>query len=205
MSHGSRGPVEVFALSRRTSSRALLAAAGVVAVSVALVVVCWSDHSGEPLRLGGLELTGVRGGPSPLVGVVIGLVGGLFGAAAGVFQARRLLQRDRTALVLDAVGFTDRASLSGVGRVAWDETVGMRIAEYGERMLVVDVADPQAVADRQPTAALRRATHANSTLLGSPVCIPLTAVGPREDDLLEAFERLGHLRPGFLRGTPPST
>lgn len=171
-------------------------------MSVALVAIAWSDLSGVPVRLGHLELTGNRGGPSLLVLGVVGTIGGLFAGAAGVFQARRLLRRDRTALVLDTAGFTDSASLSGVGRVAWDETVGMRVVEYGERTLVVEVADPEAVAERQPSAARRQAAQANTRLLGSPVCVPLTAVGAREEDLLEAFERFGHLRPGFYRGTP---
>ncbi|MFD6137942.1 STM3941 family protein [Isoptericola sp. NPDC060257] len=159
MSHGSAEPTEVFALSRRSSAFALLAAAGFIAVS----------------------------------------------AVAGLFQARRLLRRDRTALVLDAVGFVDRASLSGVGRVAWYETVGMRIVDHPERTLVVEVVDPDAVAARQPSAAGRQAARASTRMFGSPVCIPLTAVGRREGDLLEAFERLGHLLPGFYRGTPSST
>ncbi|MFE5338383.1 STM3941 family protein [Isoptericola sp. NPDC056573] len=205
MSRGSVGTPEIFHLSRRASSRALLLAAGIVVVSVGVVVVCWSDHSGAPLRLGVLELTGSRRGPSPLAGVVVGIAVALFAGAAGTLQARRLLQRDRTALVLDAEGFTDTASLRGAGRIEWDETVGMRIVDHPERMLVVEVTDPLGVAERQPSAASRRAALASTGTLGSPVCIPLTAVGGREDDLLEAFERLGHLRPGFYRGTPSST
>ncbi|MFE5310925.1 STM3941 family protein [Isoptericola sp. NPDC056605] len=205
MSHGSAEPTEVFALSRRTSSSALLAAAGFVAVGAVLILIGWSDLSGVTLRLGDLELTGGRAGPSPLVLGVVGVVAALFGGTAGAFHARRLLQRDRTALVLDTVGFVDRASLSGAGPVAWDETVGIRIVDHPARTLVVEVVDPDAVAERQPSAARRQAARANIRQLGSPVCIPLSAVGRREDELLEAFERLGHLRPGFYRGTPSST
>ena len=148
--------------------------------------------------VGGLWMAGVlgpsprifRGGPRSVLAAVGWLSVVVFGLALAVLVGR--LVRPRPALVLDHLGFTDTATASAAGRVAWAEVTGVGTTGTGQqRLLVVDVRDEQALLDRLP-AGRRRLTAASRAMTGHPVNIPLAGLSMGEAELLELMrERSG--------------
>jgi hypothetical protein len=148
--------------------------------------------------VGGLWMAGVlgqpprifRGGPRSVLAAVGWVSVVVFGLALAVLLGR--LVRPRPALVLDEQGFTDTASPSGAGRVAWTEVIGVGTTGAGQqRLLVVDVSDERALLERLPTGR-RRLTAASRAMTGHPVNIPLAGLSVGKTELLELIrERSG--------------
>jgi hypothetical protein len=148
--------------------------------------------------IGGLWMAGVlgtsprifRGGPRSVLAAVAWVSVVVFGLALAVLVGR--LVRPRRALVLDARGFTDAASASAAGRVAWAEVTGVGTSGVGQqRLLVVDVSDEQALLERLP-AGRRRLAAASRAVTGHPVNIPLAGLSVGETELLRLIrERCG--------------
>jgi hypothetical protein len=67
---------------------------------------------------------------------------GFFGLC-GLYACVKIFDR-RPGLIIDDDGFIDRSSAAALGRIWWDDVLGIRIASiHRQRMAVVDVADPQ--------------------------------------------------------------
>lgn len=88
--------------------------------------------------------------------------------------------RDQPALVIGERGFTDHASLTGVGYVAWDEVAGIRLDRV---WLTMRLHDPGPVIARQP--AWRRAfIRMNSRVVAGDIIIPTNALSMSPPELL---------------------
>lgn len=140
--------------------------------------------------VGGLWMAGAlgpsprifRGGPRSVLAAVGWLSVVVFALALLVLVGR--LVRPRPALVLDELGFTDTATASAAGRVAWSEVTRVGTSGAGQqRLLVVDVRDEQALLERLP-AGRRRLTAASRAVTGHPVNIPLAGLSLGEAELL---------------------
>lgn len=193
-----------FSLSRARLVLSVALSALFVAAGVGIIVWALGPFfEGGEVSAGALLLFAGLAGPQTLLFTAVGVLGVVTFGVFGTIAVRMLLRRDRTALAVDESGFTDTSSATAAGRVAWTETVGMRsVRMQRQEFLVVDVVDPQAVIDRQPTVGRRRTARANARLVGSPVCVSPKLIAAPRDEVLAAFEEHGRLRPGFYRGTP---
>jgi len=107
----------------------------------------------------------------------------LFGAATVVVVARLFMRRG--ALLLDADGFTDTTSASGVGFVSWSEVMVTTTRTVGRTTLVgVELSDPVGFVEKLP-ALKRAAAQTNLETFGTPVWIVPT--GLAEPDVLAAL------------------
>jgi hypothetical protein len=128
-------------------------------------------------------LAGVLGlvthfGGRPAVGAV---VVGLF-ALSGVLTVRSALSR-APALVVDHTGITDRTSALAAGFVPWSEVTGLSTWSHeGQTVVVVGVADPEAVLARVGPVA-RRLMRVNTGLC--PVTLATTALPLSAGQLVE--------------------
>jgi hypothetical protein len=95
---------------------------------------------------------------------------------------------DRPALIIGERGFTDHASITGVGYVAWDEVTGIR----PDRVRVaIRLRDPGPVIASQP--AWRRALmRMNSRFVPGDIVIPTNALSMTPQELINLMiDRLG--------------
>lgn len=123
--------------------------------------------------------------PGPRRGLaLVGWMGlALFGAATVVVVARLFMRRG--ALLLDADGFTDTTSASGVGFVSWSEVMVTTTRTVGRTTLVgVELSDPVGFVEKLP-ALKRAAAQTNLETFGTPVWIVPT--GLAEPDVLAAL------------------
>jgi hypothetical protein len=90
-------------------------------------------------------------------------------------------------LVIDREGIIDNSSAVAVGRIPWEHVVGFRVGEvYGQRILTIDVVDPQLYAGRGK--AFQRLLHAaNLRMTGSPINIASGALRADMDELIEVL------------------
>ena len=127
-------------------------------------------------------------GNEPAVVYVFGLVMILLSAAIGLFCVKKLFDK-RPGLVLNSSGVVDNASAFSAGFIPWSDVAGARVHEIqGRKILVVNLRDPRKYADRG--GALRRVLNrANSSMIGSPVAIPSTALEVDFEKLVSLFFR----------------
>jgi hypothetical protein len=110
-------------------------------------------------------------GTDGIVALAVGILGILLILPAAVYLIHRAV-RDRPALIIGEHGFTDHASITGVGYVAWDEVSGIR----PDRVWVaLKLRDPRPIIARQP--AWRRALmRLNSRFVPGDIIIPTNAL-----------------------------
>jgi hypothetical protein len=118
-------------------------------------------------------------GTNRIIALVVGIPGLLLLAPAAAYLIYRAA-RDRPALVLGDGGFTDHASITGVGYIAWDEVTGIR----PDRVWVaIKLRDPGLVIARQP--AWRRALmRMNSRVVPGDIVIPTNPLSMRPEQLI---------------------
>src|SRR5262249_30001534 len=105
--------------------------------------------------------------------------GTLIIAPAAVYLIYRAV-RARPALVIGERGFTDHASITGVGYVAWDELAGIRLDRV---WVAIKLRDPDPVIARQP--AWRPAlVRMNSNIVPGDVIIPTNALSMSSQELI---------------------
>ena len=152
--------------------------------------VAVKETRGRGLPLGGclfgsavgvvLLLYGIsHGGADGIVALAAAIPGTLITAPAAVYLIYRAV-RDRPALVIGERGFTDHASITGVGYVAWDEVAGIRLDRV---WVAIKLRDPDPVIARQP--AWRRALmRMNSKIVPGDVIIPTNALSMSSQELI---------------------
>lgn len=118
-------------------------------------------------------------GMSRILGLAVGILETLVIVPAAVYLIYRAA-RDRPALVLGERGFTDHASITGVGYIAWDEVAGLR----PDRVWVaIKLRDPGPVIARQP--AWRRALmRMNARVVQGDVIIPTSPLSMSPQELI---------------------
>lgn len=115
--------------------------------------------------------------------VVVGMLVVVVFGAFGVLWVR-IARRAGPALVVDRRGITDRSSATPAGFVPWTEITGLGIWMYkGQRVLTVDVVDPEAVLSRVGSLA-RPIMRASMHRSGTPVNIATAALPFTTDQLL---------------------
>lgn len=109
---------------------------------------------------------------------VVAVIGIAFFGLGVVYALRRLIQRT-PALLVDATGVHDRASLIAAGTISWDNIAAVDASSFGaQRMLTVAVHDTQAVLDRH-SGLSRLLLALNSRLMATPVNIPALMLSTR--------------------------
>jgi hypothetical protein len=127
---------------------------------------------GAVLLLYGISHYGTDG----IVALGIAVLGILLIPPAAAYLICRAV-RDRPALIIGEHGFTDHASITGVGYVAWDEVTGIRPDRV---WVVIKLRDPGPVVARQP--AWRRALmRMNSKVVPGDIIIPTNALWRRKN------------------------
>ena len=118
-------------------------------------------------------------GMSRILALATGILGTLVIVPSAVYLIYRAV-RDRPALIIGQHGFTDHASITGVGYIAWDEVTGMR----PDRVWVaIKLHDPGPVIARQP--AWRRALmRMNSRFVPGDVIIPTSPLSMPPQELI---------------------
>jgi len=118
-------------------------------------------------------------GTDRLVALAAGILGTLIVLPAAVYLIYRAVQ-DRPALIIGERGFTDHASITGVGYVAWDEVAGVRLDRI---WVAIKLRDPDPVIARQP--AWRRAMmRMNSKVVPGDIVIPTKALSMSPQELI---------------------
>jgi hypothetical protein len=127
-------------------------------------------------------------GTNRIIALVAGTPGILLLAPAAAYLIYRAA-RDRPALVLGDRGFTDHASITGVGYVAWDEVMGIRPHRV---WVAIKLRDPGSVIARQP--AWRRALmRMNSRVVPGDIVIPTNPLSMRPEQLVTLMiDRIPH-------------
>jgi hypothetical protein len=115
---------------------------------------------------------------------VVGILGIVVFGGAGVPFARQVLAR-RPAVEVDHRGITDRASALAAGFVPWSQITDLGTWSHrGQTIVVIGVADPEAVLKRAGPVA-RRLMRANIGLCGSPVTVPTTVLPLTAEQLID--------------------
>jgi hypothetical protein len=136
-----------------------------------------------------LVLYGIsHNGTDEIVALVAGLLAALLIVPATVYLIYRAV-RDRPALIIGESGFTDQASLTGLGYVTWDEVAAIRLDRV---WLAVKLRDPGPIMARQP--AWRRALmRMNSRTVAGDMIIPTNALSVPPQELIKLMiDRLRH-------------
>jgi hypothetical protein len=147
-------------------------------------VCLFASALGVVLLLYGISHDGTDG----IVALAVGILGMLLIPPAAAYLIYRAV-RDRPALIIGEHGFTDHASITGVGYVAWDEVAGIR----PDRVWVaIKLRDPGPLIARQP--AWRRALmRMNSKVVSGDIIIPTNALSMVPQELINLMiDRLQH-------------
>lgn len=122
-----------------------------------------------------------------VIDVVIGSQAVLFFGGGLVVIMRMILQRE-PALELTDEGFVDRSSLVAAGFVPWSDVVGLRQYDtFGQRFLVVKVADPKKYVQRHGMVPRFFATM-NVKMVGSPVSLTANSMRIDQATLYSVFK-----------------
>jgi hypothetical protein len=138
---------------------------------------------GVVLCLYGITNDGTEG----IVSLAAGILGILLVAPAAAYLIYRAV-RDRPALIIGQHGFTDHASITGVGYVAWDEVTGIR---QDRVWVAIKLRDPRPMIASQP--AWRRALmRMNSRFVLGDILVPTNALSMEPQELMNLMiDRLG--------------
>jgi hypothetical protein len=104
--------------------------------------------------------------------LVVGVIGILFFGFCGVYITKSLFDT-QPGLVVDSAGIVDNASGIAAGRIAWEDIVAVKSMQIvNQKMLMIEVVNPDEYINRQTNPLSRQLAEANSKLYGTPVFIP---------------------------------
>ena len=120
--------------------------------------------------------------PSAVLSVVMGILGGYF-----FFQK---LQDKRPALILSSEGITDNSSAISAGFIPWsDITEVTSIKVSGQKMVVIQVHNPEEYIQRQPSSFKQRIMRTNLTRFGTCIAFSPSTVDIKFEDLLSELQQ----------------
>jgi hypothetical protein len=127
-----------------------------------------------------------------VVCIVFGLIG------SGVF-IKRLLSKDKTALLIDSKGVTDKSTSVSPGLVPWSDITDIRLTtmQTGRfsktHFITIIVKNPDEYIAKGRNVAARYAMQWNTDRYGSPINIAPSTLGMKPEELKkiikDAFER----------------
>lgn len=130
------------------------------------------------------------------VGVLLMIVFVLSGAAGGW----RLIS-DKPALILNAAGITDNASMARAGLIPWPEIIGINLGQYNkQKIIIISVSNPEKYFSNDVFALqgekLKSSLNEEAfKTFGSPIVIGATSLKMEPNTLIE-FCRQYHRRYG---------
>ena len=155
----------VIPLSKGKIVLAILGSIGFVAASTWLWAIADAQTRFNPLTVRGAAL-----------------VGSLFFGLIGVYCCVKFFDR-KPGLIMDREGLWDNSSAVSAGRIPWDEVTGLKVSTIsGQRMLTIEVADPQKYVERG-RLHMRILNAANTKLTGSPINIASNGLRVDFDEL----------------------
>jgi hypothetical protein len=127
-------------------------------------------------------------GANEIVALAAGILAAFLIVPGCVYLIYRAV-RDRPAVIIGERGFTDHASVTGSGYVAWDEVTGIRLDRV---WVAIKLRDPRPIMARQP--AWRRALmRLNARIVPGDVIIPTNALSMPPQELINLMiDRLQH-------------
>ena len=121
---------------------------------------------------------------SPVVKMVVGLGSILFFGFIAVLSVKRLVSKNKDAVIITDLGITDQASPAAVGFIPWTDITGvMKVKVFTQEFVVLMLRNPQQYVDGLQTVLARRAASYNYKKCGSPVCLSATALAVKTDEL----------------------
>jgi hypothetical protein len=181
------GGERIIELSKVKLGLLLLGAVGFVAMG------CWM------FTLDDAEILAQRRFNNPLLVHGIGILAATFFGLCGVIAVIKLFD-SKPGLVLNDAGLVDNASGIAAGFIPWSDVSNVGIYEIQkQKMLVIQLTDTSKYIARG-SAFRRMVNRANTSLCGSPVAIPSSALKIRFDDLVVAFDEYRD-----KMGVPPAT
>lgn len=125
--------------------------------------------------------------PIGIIAKVIGYIGAVFFSLCFIIGLRNFLRGEfgREALTLTPASLTINAMSKGNFTVKWSDIADTLTTKIGnERMLVIQLYDPQAFIDQHGGSAIaRRIMEADMKCVGSPCSVVLSNIDTREDDI----------------------
>jgi hypothetical protein len=130
--------------------------------------------------------------------VIFGTIG------AGVF-IKRLVAKDKTALILDSKGITDKSSGVSLGFIPWEDVTGIKLTEVRSGrfaknyFITVMVKNPEEYIAKSKNVAARYSLQWSTDRYGSPINITPNATDIKHTELKkmvkDAFERYKTTKP----------
>jgi uncharacterized protein YneF (UPF0154 family) len=120
--------------------------------------------------------------PSAVLSVLMGILGGYF-----FFQK---LQDNRPALILAPDGITDNSSAISAGFIPWsDITEVTSIKVSGQKMVVIQVHNPEDYIQRQASTFKQRIMRTNYTRFGTCIAFSPSTIDIKFEDLLTELQQ----------------
>ncbi|MDQ3635851.1 MAG: hypothetical protein M3405_15300 [Acidobacteriota bacterium] len=146
-------------------------------------------------------------GSSPLIPIVIGILGVAFSGVCLVNILRLLFNRN-AGLTIDQNGITDNSHSTSVGFIDWNDITGTKRVDIGvTRILLLFTDKPEKYISRAKTSRFRRVLEANNRKYGTPISIMSGTLeikfGDLEKLILEKLETKDSRR--FIRNEVPAS
>lgn len=143
---------------------------------------------------------------------VVGGLGMAMGAFGIVFFTLKLFKKDKTALIINKDGITEKSTGVSLGFIPWADITGLRVSTIHSGMfnkthfISVDVKNPEDYIAKAKNVMVRQALNWNMTHYGSPINImpqPLDMSNDELEKMLKgAFEYYKVTNPSPYNLTP---
>jgi len=117
----------------------------------------------------------------------------IFIALIILFQSARRLSASQPGVLLDAEGIQDHTMAFGTHSILWCDITNVKtITRFWQKLIVIDVQNPQAYINRQKNVFSKITMSLNDLTYGSPFCINPRELDISVTDLQETLK--GHLQ-----------
>ena len=114
---------------------------------------------------------------------IVGYCGILFFGFAFTVLIRKLFDR-RPGLIIDQHGITDHSNYTSVGRIDWDDILGIGTYQVqSTKMIVIEIDQPEKYISRAKNSLVEKSMRMNHKMSGSPLTIISGSLKISHDEL----------------------
>lgn len=108
--------------------------------------------------------------------VIVGYASILLFGFCAIFFVRKLPDA-KPGLIIDSTGLTDNSGALAAGQILWADIVNVTVLEmHKQRLLMLEVKNPQEYIDRQNSLLKRKGMQLNYKMYGTPISITANAL-----------------------------
>ena len=117
------------------------------------------------------------------------------------FYSVKRLTTSKPGFLIDPEGLHDYSGAFSVSPILWCDVTKIRIIKnFWQKMIVIDVNDPQAYINKQKNGFNKISMSLNHIFFGSPFCINASEFNISLNDLFEEIDRNLKIRKSEIRG-----